>query len=783
MSASVNSIYEAVVRSFNTQTKVATVVMPGTYGLTPIEAEPFLSNYGSLDDVVLLTPGDHVMVTIVENDFPRWLSVWATGGGVPSMRRINTTAPLTGGGDLTADLTLNVSTFAGSARGVVPASVGTLTYFLRADGSWATPSAAAGGGISGITVREQGTTLDTDIVVLDFGAGFDTTESPENEINVALDLSEYTGAALPGGKLATFTTTLSGAVPAPGAIDIDKFLRTDGQWAVPTDVLWVSTTAPTDPETEIWFDTDAVAPGVVGITTDGDKGDITVGNNASTLTIDGGAVSNGKLAAMAAFSLKGNDTGTPANPADLTSLQAKMLLSLNNVDNTSDLGKPISTATQTALNGKVAKTGDTVSGTLNVDAALQLRQVSPGQNRGVYILNNVGGSLGWLSHDGTSMTLRSAVGSINVQTILGTRLTVADTALTATVPVVLPADPTNNLEAATKQYVDTRAFVPTTRTITTTAPLTIGGGSSADLSANRTLAVSTFSPTASGIVPSSGAADTTKFLNAAGSWTVPAGVGLTQATADGLYLSKVSGGAVGGAVSVTGGITATTADIIATVGYVRARTSLRVINGGAGGAPATQMLFGYLGAETYCHSIETGHNSGGVTNNSLRFKLWKLGDPMTVPSNLVLTLDGALITSTVPIALPSDPTVPLQAATKQYADLIETRERSKGGGLVTNGTGYLGNITNFNNSGTIFTVTDRPTGTSGSFLTNTPLNQTFTTDEFIPVNVNAYYYIGAWRRARPVALPSEPTPTSASGRTTSTASPSLSPRSCTRRTR
>jgi hypothetical protein len=39
------------------------------------------------------------------------------------------------------------------------------------------------------------------------------------------------------------------------------------------------------------------------------------------------------------------------------------LANLNNVNNTSDLNKPVSTATQTALNGKVNKAGDTIQGT------------------------------------------------------------------------------------------------------------------------------------------------------------------------------------------------------------------------------------------------------------------------------------------------------------------------------------------------------------------------------------------------------------------------------------
>ena len=54
-------------------------------------------------------------------------------------RNINTTAPLTGGGNLTADRTLGITSFAGSAAGAVPASAGGTTTFLRADGTWAAP--------------------------------------------------------------------------------------------------------------------------------------------------------------------------------------------------------------------------------------------------------------------------------------------------------------------------------------------------------------------------------------------------------------------------------------------------------------------------------------------------------------------------------------------------------------------------------------------------------------------------------------------------------------------
>jgi len=47
------------------------------------------------------------------------------------------------------------------------------------------------------------------------------------------------------------------------------------------------------------------------------------------------------------------------NAIDLTISQVKTDLSLNNVDNTSDANKPISTATQTALNAKQNSLGFT----------------------------------------------------------------------------------------------------------------------------------------------------------------------------------------------------------------------------------------------------------------------------------------------------------------------------------------------------------------------------------------------------------------------------------------
>jgi hypothetical protein len=58
----------------------------------------------------------------------------------------------------------------------------------------ATGPAGAG---STITVQEGDTTVMTGVSTIDFRAGFDVTEDPSGEANISLDLTEYSGGALP----------------------------------------------------------------------------------------------------------------------------------------------------------------------------------------------------------------------------------------------------------------------------------------------------------------------------------------------------------------------------------------------------------------------------------------------------------------------------------------------------------------------------------------------------------------------------------------------------------
>ena len=77
------------------------------------------------------------------------------------------------------------------------------------------------------------------------------------------------------------------------------------------------------------------------------------------------AVTNAKFANMATATIKGRITAGTGDPEDLTAVQTRTILGLDNVTNTSDANKPVSTAQQTAFDLKANLASPTFTGTVN----------------------------------------------------------------------------------------------------------------------------------------------------------------------------------------------------------------------------------------------------------------------------------------------------------------------------------------------------------------------------------------------------------------------------------
>lgn len=187
--------------------------------------------------------------------------------------------------------------FGALAKGVVPASGGGTSNFLRADGTFAAPptGGVTDGDKGDITVSSGGTvwTIDNDAVTYGKIQNVTGNSFLGRAASGAGDVGEITvGASELVGRGSTGNIT---------AITLGTNLSMSG--------------------------TTLNATGGGGIS-DGDKGDITVSSSGTVWTIDATAVSNAKLADVATATFKGRTTAGTGSPEDLTVAQAKTLLNL-----------------------------------------------------------------------------------------------------------------------------------------------------------------------------------------------------------------------------------------------------------------------------------------------------------------------------------------------------------------------------------------------------------------------------------------------------------------------
>lgn len=313
----------------------------------------------------------------------------------------------------------------------------------------------------------------------------------------------------------------------------------------------------------------------------------------------------------------------------------------------------INTATQTALDAKLAKGGDTMTGPLILsgDPAAALgaatKQYVDAINSSLSTsisgkLSTTGGTLtGFLTLHADPTASGHAANKAYVDA--GDASKVAKSGDTMTGLLTLSADPTSALHAATKQYVDGGAY-----------QTTVGGSSAYAGKVVRT--------NSAGVIDSSLVPVNATYL---GTVNLTTGYGLTGTYTAGDYF----------AVSASGTIDS---------------SWVSKINGGPTTAGAGQFII--YNANTKWDLVGDTSSSSAITG-----KLDKSGGTMT----------GALI-------LAADPATALGAATKQYADAVQTASLQKASNLsdLANSTTALINLGGTSVGRNLFTATDAAAGRS-----------------------------------------------------------------------
>jgi hypothetical protein len=217
-------------------------------------------------------------------------SKWVLPGGITNLNlaqmgaftiKGNNTGSLANAADLSVAQVMAMLTVFGTANGLVPGTTSNTTNFLRADGSWAVPPVGSG------TVTS---------VSVSSGNGFAGSVS-----------NATTTPAI------TISTSISGILKGNGTALQSAAAGTDysaGTAALATGILKSTTST-----------------GALTIAVAADFPTLNQNTTGTAASVTGtNVVTNTNLAQMGAFTIKGNNTGSTANAADLSVAQVRTLL-------------------------------------------------------------------------------------------------------------------------------------------------------------------------------------------------------------------------------------------------------------------------------------------------------------------------------------------------------------------------------------------------------------------------------------------------------------------------
>lgn len=415
------------------------------------------------------------------------------------------------GSDIPAFTGATASTI-GSFGGVPQPIAGDDIKFLRGDGTWASAASGSVASVNGRTGAVVLTSADVNLGNVDNTS--DLNKPISYATQTALDGKIAANAAITGGTFTKITFDGKGLVTAGANLaagDLPLFIGATGSssgtpGAVP---------APTVGQTSLFLRSDGTWAAAGG---------------------GGGAVDsvNGRTGAVV---LTKSDVG------------------LANVDNTSDANKPISSATQTALNNKVTANSAITAGTatkitydakglvtaggtlLGTDLPVFTGSLSPGSpgTQGSVPAPNDTDALKFLRGDGTWAAVTAGVSSVNGQTGAVT-LTKNDVGLGNADNT---SDANKPISSATQTALDAKVTGNAAITAGTATKITydakglVTAGTSLDVSD-----IPAFTPASSGSggslggVPVSSAGDQGKFLRADGTWQTVSGGGGTPGGAN-----------------------------------------------------------------------------------------------------------------------------------------------------------------------------------------------------------------------------------------------------------